>query len=192
MRNTVIIVLAALLLFQTVRLDKAEQTLEEMKERMEALEDSLAQSSLKQKQLEVFSEEDLWLARAVYSETKNMYEMELVAWVIRNRVETRYRGKTTYRGVVLDPFQFSAFNTEAGRRRLERLTPAVKERAWRQALRIAHYVRRAPAEINPLPGILHYYSPVSMKPKGAEPHWASVGEEAFRLGDRFVFLRLRE
>ncbi len=54
-------------------------------------------------------EPTLWLARAIYSETKLPHEQELVAWVVRNRVETAYRGRRTYRAVVLDPYQFSAF-----------------------------------------------------------------------------------
>ncbi|WP_240332831.1 hypothetical protein [Salinibacter ruber] len=41
----------------------------------------------------------LWLARAIYSETKLPHEQELVAWVVRNRVETAYRGRRTYRAV---------------------------------------------------------------------------------------------
>ena len=61
--------------------------------------------------------ETLWLARCVYSETNRPEEMELVAWTIRNRVETRYRGQSTYRGTVLDPFQFSAFNPGSSKRR---------------------------------------------------------------------------
>ena len=33
--------------------------------------------------------EILWLARAMYSETKRPHEQELVAWVVRNRLESR-------------------------------------------------------------------------------------------------------
>ncbi|MBI5004915.1 MAG: cell wall hydrolase, partial [Candidatus Lloydbacteria bacterium] len=50
--------------------------------------------------------EILWLARGVYSEKKNEEEMRLIAWVIRNRVETKYRG-TTYQEVVTSDKQFS-------------------------------------------------------------------------------------
>ena len=60
----------------------------------------------------------LWLARCIYSETKKAHEQELVAWVIRNRVETGYRGESTYEGTVLDPYQFSAFNPGSSKRRL--------------------------------------------------------------------------
>ncbi|WP_243663594.1 cell wall hydrolase [Rhodothermus marinus] len=73
---------------------------------------------------EAIDSETLWLARVIYSETKRPEEMELVAWVVRNRVETRFRGKATYRDVVLDPFQFSAFIPYNPRRQYYmRLTP---------------------------------------------------------------------
>ena len=49
----------------------------------------------------------LWLARAIYSETKLPHEQELVAWVVRNRVETAYRGRRSYRAVVLDPGRYA-------------------------------------------------------------------------------------
>ena len=52
---------------------------------------------------EVIDTETLWLARCIYSETKRPAEQELVAWVLRNRVETGYRGQTTYESTVLDP-----------------------------------------------------------------------------------------
>ena len=41
---------------------------------------------------EMIDNETLWLARAIFSETKRPEEQILVAWVIRNRVETGYRG----------------------------------------------------------------------------------------------------
>lgn len=135
----------------------------------------------------LFTNADLWLARCIYSETKRAEEMELVAWVVRNRAEAGYRGQTTYRGVVLDPYQFSAFNTARGRARLEALTPETKSPTWQRALRIAHYVRRAPAALNPLPGVLHFYSPRSMRPKGLEPVWARGHEPALVVEDRFRF-----
>ena len=96
------------------------------------------------------NESTLWLARAIYSETKLPHEQELVAWVIRNRVETGYRDKTTYEDVILDPYQFSAFNPGAPRRSFFlSLTPEVQLPAWQQALWIAHYVRHADPAYRP-------------------------------------------
>ena len=114
----------------------------------------------------------LWLARCVYSESDRAREQRLVAWVVRNRVETGYRG-TTYRDVVLEPYQFSAFNrTSARRRHLLSLNLNTASRAWRQALQVALDVYLEPASRRPFPVTTrHFYSPVSMK-GGRTPDWA--------------------
>src|SRR5690606_41478736 len=94
--------------------------------------------------------ETLWLARCIYSETKRPEEMELVAWVVRNRVETRYRGRSSYRDVVLDPFQFSAFNPNNPKRSFySTLDTRRPIGSWQRALTIAHSVRQAEAEYRP-------------------------------------------
>lgn len=120
-----------------------------------------------------FSEETVWLARAIYSETKRPHEQELVAWVIRNRVETAYRGRTTYKGVILDPYQFSAFNPNAARRTFfMTLTPDVQIPQWQQSLWIARYVRHAPPGSRPFPiETRHFYSERSMQNRSF-PFWA--------------------
>jgi hypothetical protein len=119
------------------------------------------------------ADETLWLARCIYSETKQPAEQELVAWVVRNRVETAYRGQTTYRGVVLDPFQFSAFNRSSPVRAFHlRLAPTDDLPGWRRALHIAHYVRHAPAAARPFPlETRHFFSERSM-PGFRHPAWA--------------------
>lgn len=118
-------------------------------------------------------ESTLWLARVMYSETKLPHEQELVAWVVRNRVETRYRGESTYKGVVLDPYQFSAFNPGAKRRAFYMsLTPDIQLPGWQKALRIAHYVRHADPAYRPFSiKTRHFFSEVSM-PNQRFPHWA--------------------
>lgn len=118
-------------------------------------------------------ESTLWLARAIYSETKLPHEQELVAWVIRNRVETGYRGRTTYEDVVLDPYQFSAFNPGASRRSFYMsLTPEVQLPSWQQALWIAHYVRHADPAYRPFSiETRHFYSQRSMRGRD-HPYWA--------------------
>ncbi len=120
------------------------------------------------------SENTLWLARAIYSETKFPHEQELVAWVIRNRVETGYRGQTTYRDVILDPYQFSAFNPGESKRSFYlRLTPEMQLPGWQQALWIAHYVRHAAPEHRPFSiETRHFYSQRSMQGHG-HPYWAN-------------------
>lgn len=120
--------------------------------------------------------ETLWLARAIYSETKRPEEMELVAWVVRNRVETRYRGKTTYQAAVLDPFQFSAFNPGDRKRTFYgSLTPQSKAPGFANALRIAYSVRNADPSYRPFSkSTRHFYSERSMV--GVKhPNWAAGG-----------------
>lgn len=117
--------------------------------------------------------ETLWLARAIYSESKRPEEQALIAWVIRNRVETGYRGKRSFQSVVLDPWQFSAFLDDAPKRDFyANLTPAERYKGWRTALAIAHAVRHADDDHRPFsPKTRHFYSERSLK--GARPPaWA--------------------
>lgn len=129
-------------------------------------------------------DEVLWLARCVYSESDRAHEQRLVAWVVRNRTETGYRG-TTYREVVLEPRQFSAFNEPSVRRNhILGLNPYSLSRTWRHALAIALDVYQAPASQRPFSiTTRHFYSPVSMK-GGRTPHWAHNAESlsSARLG----------
>lgn len=123
---------------------------------------------------EFIDDETLWLARCIFSETKRPHEQELVAWVVRNRVETRYRGKSTYRDVVLDPMQFSAFN-EGSRKRdyYMSLGPTSTVAGWQTALRIAHDVRWSDGqEWRPFSSnTRHFYSEQSMV-DARHPDWA--------------------
>ncbi|MFN3595760.1 MAG: hypothetical protein ACK41D_00640 [Rubricoccaceae bacterium] len=123
--------------------------------------------------LDAVEDDVLWLARCIYSETKQPHEQELVAWVVRNRVETAYRGVSTYEGTVLDPYQFSAFNPGYPRRALYmNLTPASVSPGWQRALEIAHEVYHAPAAERPFPlDTRHFYSERSMVGRRA-PVWA--------------------
>ncbi len=109
-------------------------------------------------------EETLWLARCIFSETKDPTEMELVAWVVRNRVETGYRGRTTYRSVVLDPLQFSAFNPSSSARYFySNLKPSSPVAGWKTALRIAYSVRTAKHTMRPFSvETRHFFSRRSM------------------------------
>ncbi len=116
-------------------------------------------------------DEVVWLARCIYSESNRSHEQQLVAWVVRNRVETEFRGDT-YRDVVLNPAQFSAFNTpNPRRRRILNLTLDSHTPGWRQALKTAYQVYRAPDEQRPFPETTrHFYSPISMS-TDRPPQW---------------------
>ena len=118
-------------------------------------------------------EETLWLARCIYSETNRPEEQELIAWVVRNRVERNYRDKSTYRQVVLDPFQFSAFNEDSQKSHVYKsLSVDAEQRGWSRALAIAYYVRHAPEQYRPFSeGTLHFYSEQSMVGR-IMPNWA--------------------
>jgi Cell Wall Hydrolase len=120
-------------------------------------------------------DEVLWLARAVLSESDRTEEQRLVAWVIRNRVETNFRGDT-YRDVVLEPRQFSAFNSATPRRDyILGLDQSDKVPSWMNALAVSINVYQSRARDRPF-GIdtRHYYSPVSMVGP-SEPTWAASG-----------------
>ncbi len=122
--------------------------------------------------------ETLWLARVIYSETKRPEEMELVAWVVRNRVETQYRGKKSYQDAVLDPFQFSAFNP-GDRKRTHYTGLGMNSDApgFKSAVTIAHSVRKADANYRPFSkNTRHFYSERSMV--GVKhPAWAKGGKK---------------
>ena len=126
-------------------------------------------------ELKTLDHETLWLARCIFSETKQPREQELVAWVVRNRVETAYRGKRTYRDVILDPYQFSAFNPGNRMRTFyASLGPDSKVPGWRTAMTIAYGVRSAdPVRHRPFPvKTRHFYSELSMVGQ-AHPEWAA-------------------
>ncbi len=137
-------------------------------------------------------DEVLWLARCLLSESNRADEQRLVAWVVRNRVETGYRG-SAYREVVLEKFQFSAFNEPSERRTylLGLNQTSRHDAAWRTALGIALDVYRAPASERPFSTTTrHFYSPVSM-PGRSTPAWAE-GRTPVALAepvdpDRFLF-----
>lgn len=141
---------------------------------------------------ESVSDDVLWLARCIYSETKQAHEQTLVAWVVRNRVETGYRGQHTYQDVVLDPYQFSAFNPGNPKRTMfVALTPVSDAQGWEQALRAAHEVYYAPAGDRPFAqDTRHFYSERSMPGRRA-PRWAT-GETPVRpVGFRVDPVRFR-
>lgn len=137
-------------------------------------------------------DEVIWLARCIYSESDRPHEQELVAWVVRNRVETEYRGRS-YREVILEAKQFSAFNEPSKRRdHILSLSPETPLRSWQRTLKTALDVYQAPASDRPFSlTVRHFYSPVSMV-GGREPHWVDSGKalSSSRLGvdrRRFIF-----
>jgi len=117
--------------------------------------------------------ETLWLARVIFSETKRASEQAVVAWVVRNRVDTRYRGKRSYQSVVLDPYQFSAFRPgEEKGVYYAGLTQYSRVPGWQTALKIAHAVKTTEDIHRPFSSkTRHFYSQRSMSGTAA-PSWA--------------------
>ena len=94
-------------------------------------------------------DEVIWLARCIYSESNKANEQEHIAWVVRNRVETQYRGKN-YREVILEPLQFSLFNTNSARRNyILGLNQNSNSKPWVSALNIALRIYQAAPEDRP-------------------------------------------
>jgi hypothetical protein len=140
--------------------------------------------------VEQIDTETLWLARVIYSETKRPEEMELVAWVVRNRVETGYRGRASYRAAVLDPYQFSAFNPgDRKRQHYSNLTHRSNAPGFDRALTIAHTVKHAGEHFRPFSQTTrHFYSERSMVGV-RHPAWAKDGtkvdpKRSFTLDER--------
>ncbi len=116
--------------------------------------------------------ETLWLARAIFSETKRPEEQILIAWVIRNRVETGFRGKVTYEDVVLDPYQFSAFMSSSEDLPFYlSLMASSTVPGWQRTLHIAYNIRQVGDNYRPFSEeTRHFYSERSMK-DNQRPEW---------------------
>lgn len=120
-----------------------------------------------------------WLARGITSETDDPSEMKYVATVIRNRVETGFRNRYTFKGVILDENQFSAFNKGRDTRSLYmRLDDKIAYHRgilrWDKAKDVANEVILAHRSDLPLPiSVLQFWSPVSMPEYKPRPLWAS-------------------
>jgi len=104
--------------------------------------------------------EVLWATRTIISETKDPSEMVFIGNVIRNRVDLGYRGHKTVRQVILDPYQFSAFNPNRNSRwkYINMTENHVSDSLWREAWAAARFTMTAPREVLPLsnPCINHF------------------------------------
>jgi len=105
-----------------------------------------------------------------------------VACVIRNRMtDSRKRWPQTAAGVVLQPLQFSSFNS--GDPNSTRY-PSATDRAWMDCTQIAEQVLSATPPEDPSGHANHYYD-ISIQ----APYWAQPATETARIG-RLVFHRL--
>lgn len=115
-------------------------------------------------------EEILWFARTIYSETKKPEEQTLVAWVIRNRVESPLY-PSSYKDVVLQRGQFSGMHATDKQYTINvSLGYGDTSDSWDGALSIARAVYFADPVLRPIgKNVTHFYSPVSV---GYTPTWA--------------------
>ena len=135
---------------------------------------------------------EVWyLAATIWAEARGegRRAMELVAWVVRNRVQS-VRYPNTYREVVTQRAQFSCW-LPGDPNRAKMSDPlgqgSADAEAWYAALSIAQAVMDAPESSNPIPGVLHYHD-TSIE----APAWGRAMEPV-RFADvpRLVFLRER-
>lgn len=117
--------------------------------------------------------EILWLARAVFSETKDKEAQYLVAWTIRNRVDTGYRG-FSYEDVVKSKNQYSGLQPRDAQYKLnislDYEDADTAHQSWSSALSVASEVYFADDSARPFPiTVRHFYSPKVV----SEPSWAS-------------------
>ena len=121
------------------------------------------------------NEEILWLTRTLLSETDRIEEMSYVAWVIRNRVDLKFLGDSTYHEVVTSRNQFSAYNRGYKFRYtylVKSFKNLKKDSLGREALRISYNVINADSSDRPFSiNTLYFYSPISMIPPGRVPYW---------------------
>jgi len=135
--------------------------------------------------------EVLWLARVIFSETKDEDEMKLIGWVVRNRVEAKYRGGT-YEEVVLSAHQFSGLNSKDEQYSINiNMGYESENEKWIKALAVANEIYFASEEERPFSeDVKHFYSPVSV---AVTPKWTTSGKLDYEIpgnnGDasRFAF-----
>ncbi len=133
----------------------------------------------------------LWLARVIFSETKNKDEMRLIGWVVRNRVDAKYRGNT-YKKVALSASQFSGLNPKNTQYKINiNMKYGTKNKKWKEALLVANKIYFSKNKNRPFPkSVLHFYSPISIK---NTPNWVKRGildktvPSTNHLAPRFAF-----
>jgi len=155
-------------------LDSQQHRIRQLKDRLDRMQQRLHKSIR-------------WTTRAIVSETTRPREMRVIAEIIRNRVESGWRGHQTYKGVILDPYQFSAFNPGRG-------TPSVyramtRENTpfpsiWREARGIAEKVLKAKREdLLTTRRVLHFHH------RQVTPKWAYRLERVEVGGRRLLAYR---
>lgn len=121
-----------------------------------------------------------YMARTAWGEARGegTLGMRAVSHVIHNRVQSR-RYPSTVREVVLQPWQFSAWNA-ADPNRAKMLALDETDPAFRAALDIAREVLRG-GSADPTGGALHYHA------TSVSPSWAATATGGLQIG-KHIFL----
>jgi hypothetical protein len=153
-----------------------------------------------------------WLALCLCTESNRRTEWPLIAAVIQNRVRSK-RYPDDWVGVILQPMQFSAFNAFTKNRLPVKSTIELETalfegvaskvvRAFGGSVMLAHAIDHAAlmlerdADGHRITDLIttvthHYFSPVSMVPKGKPPAWAKSASRLYTPEgidpQRFVF-----
>lgn len=120
-----------------------------------------------------------WLALCLLTETNKGHEAPFVAQVVLNRLRSRSY-PNTLEDVILQPWQFSAFNKwttgeepsspEDAFHEVYDRSAKLAQRHWQLFLECSEAMLSLPEECPILPPkTLNYWSPVSMVPKGSLP-----------------------
>ena len=116
-----------------------------------------------------------WLGLGGRTETEQPHELPFVQSVILARVAAKGWPDTVHE-VLLEPFQFSAFNDTYGDPddRYEQLAAKYPTGQLAVATACAAWTLGVPAARRPLsPRVCWFHSPRSMKPAGKTPGWAA-------------------
>lgn len=138
------------------------------------------------------SDKYLWLSRVIYSETNRRSEMSHVGWVVRNRVNSKFLGDSTYKDVILHPYQFSAFNPNREDRYkyiyLDRTNAPSQER-WKYATNTSIDILLSDRDESPFDlNVLYFWSEVSRE-SSYPPYWVKRKKEipSSLINKRFRF-----
>ncbi|OGG26237.1 hypothetical protein A2960_04645 [Candidatus Gottesmanbacteria bacterium RIFCSPLOWO2_01_FULL_39_12b] len=143
--------------------------------------------------------EEIILARALFGEGRNTLIPDeariAIGWVIKNRVKSN-RWPNSYREVITQPFQFSAFNVD-DENRLYVENPlhtgnAIDQEAWKHAYKIAGQIINGELP-DPTQGANHYYDDSIATPdwaKGETPTLSVNYKNALGTDNTIFFYKL--
>lgn len=124
--------------------------------------------------------EEVLLARVLFGEARSEPEEGkfAVAYVIKNRVRQK---KRTYHQVILQPFQFSAFNKNDPNYEKLKDPEAFDPAQWEKCLEVARYVHSCKDDRNTIGAATHYHT------AAVSPDWAEGGTVVRQIGAHIFY-----